>query len=57
MIGILFCLVMLCAVVPAQTPSPLPPAPPRPEAEAGPTKIGYAVWIGDITEIDSVKPS
>jgi hypothetical protein len=38
----------------AAPPSPLPPTPPRPEAEAGPTKVSYAVWIGDITQIDSV---
>ncbi|HYJ04941.1 MAG TPA: hypothetical protein VEX43_07390, partial [Chthoniobacterales bacterium] len=38
----------------ATPPSPLPPTPPRPEAEAGPTKVSYAVWIGDITQIDSV---
>jgi hypothetical protein len=38
----------------ASPPSPLPPTPPRPEAEAGPTKVSYAVWIGDITKIDSV---
>jgi hypothetical protein len=38
----------------ATSPSPLPPTPPRPDAEAGPTKVSYAVWIGDITQIDSV---
>jgi Neurotransmitter-gated ion-channel ligand binding domain/Neurotransmitter-gated ion-channel transmembrane region len=37
----------------ATSPSPLPPTPPRPEAEAGPTKVGYLIWIGDITKIDS----
>lgn len=37
----------------ATSPSPLPPTPPRPEAEAGPTKVGYVIWIGDITQIDS----
>jgi hypothetical protein len=37
----------------ATSPSPLPPTPPRPEAEAGPTKVGYVIWIGDITRIDS----
>src|SRR5688500_5717513 len=36
------------------TPVPLPPAPLRPEAAAGPTKVAYAVWIGDVTRIDSV---
>ena len=38
----------------ADVPAPLPPTPPRPGAEAGPTKVGYVVWIGDITAIDSV---
>ena len=38
----------------ATSPSPLPPAPARPEAEAGPTKVSYAVWIADVTQIDSV---
>jgi hypothetical protein len=38
----------------ATAPSPLPPTPPRPEAEAGPTKVSYAIWINDITKIDSV---
>lgn len=36
------------------SPSPLPPTPPRPEAEAGPTKVSYVVWIADVTKIDSV---
>lgn len=39
----------------APTPSPLPPTPPRPGGDAGPTKVGYAAWIGDITRIDSVE--
>jgi Neurotransmitter-gated ion-channel ligand binding domain/Neurotransmitter-gated ion-channel transmembrane region len=38
----------------ATSPSPMPPAPARPETEAGPTKVTYAVWIGDLTQIDSV---
>lgn len=38
----------------AETPVALPPTPPRPGAEAGPTKVSYAVWIADITRIDSV---
>jgi hypothetical protein len=37
----------------ASSPSPLPPTPPRPETDAGPTKVGYVIWIGDITRIDS----
>jgi hypothetical protein len=45
---------MFCAAAFAQTPSPMPIPPQRPEAEAGPTKVSYAVWIGDITQIDSV---
>lgn len=34
--------------------APLPSNARRPGAEAGPTKVGYAVWIGDVTRIDSV---
>ncbi len=46
----------LAAVAHAQQPpSPLPPVPLRPGAESGPTKVTYAVWIGDITKIDSVE--
>ncbi|MEO5913525.1 MAG: hypothetical protein ABIS50_04785 [Luteolibacter sp.] len=33
----------------------LPPTLPRPNAEAGPTKINYVVWAADITKIDSVE--
>jgi len=33
---------------------PLPPAPLRPAAEAGPTKVSISFWVGDITKIDSV---
>lgn len=43
----------LCARA-ATTPSALPPAPPRPGGEAGPTEMRYAVRIGDITHIDGV---
>jgi hypothetical protein len=45
-------LLLACSLAWGQTP--LPPAPLRPGAEAGPTKVNYAVWIGDITKIDSV---
>ncbi len=38
----------------ADSPVPLPPAPLRPGAEAGPTKISVGLWVGDITQIDSV---
>jgi len=38
----------------APTPSPLPPAPSRPNNGSGPTKVGYAFWIGDILKINSV---
>jgi Neurotransmitter-gated ion-channel ligand binding domain/Neurotransmitter-gated ion-channel transmembrane region len=38
----------------AEPPGALPPAPPRPGAEAGSTKVSYVVWIGDVTDIDSV---
>jgi hypothetical protein len=37
----------------ATSPLPLPPTPPRPDAEAGPTKVSYVIWIGDINQIDS----
>jgi hypothetical protein len=50
--------VLFLALVPAPgaegNPVPLPPSPPRPDAEAGPTKISVALWITDITKIDSV---
>jgi hypothetical protein len=38
----------------ATAPVPLPPTPPRPGAEAGPAKVGYAVWLGDVKQIDGV---
>jgi hypothetical protein len=38
----------------AQSAVPLPPAPLRPSAEAGPTKISVAIWVGNISKIDSV---
>jgi hypothetical protein len=38
----------------APTPSPLPPAPSRPDNGSGPTKVAYAFWIGDLLNIDSV---
>jgi hypothetical protein len=53
LLGALFITLASCCLA-ATAPSPLPPAPQRPEAEAGPTKISYTVWIGDITQIDSV---
>ena len=54
LLGALFILFFAVGLRGATAPSPLPPTPPRPEAEAGPTKVSYAVWIGDITQIDSV---
>lgn len=54
MIWVLIGIVLLCAGLHAQTPLPLPPAPPRPEVDAGPTKVRYMVWLTDITQIDSV---
>jgi hypothetical protein len=45
-------LLLACGWACGQTP--LPPAPMRPGAEAGPTKVNFAVWVGDITKIDSV---
>src|SRR3954468_6346958 len=47
-------LLLLCHALSAQTPMPLPPTPPRPGSEAGPTQVRYAVWLGDITRVDSV---
>jgi hypothetical protein len=38
----------------AAAPSPLPPAPPRPGMDKGPTQAGHAVWLGDVNSIDSV---
>ena len=52
----LLCLMVWCAIgspLPAAEPSPLPPSPPRPGAEAGPTRIGVAAWFADISKIDS----
>ncbi len=34
-------------------PQPLPPAPARPGAEAGPTQVQIAAWFADILRIDS----
>ena len=31
----------------------MPPTPPRPGGGEGPTKVGYAVWLGDLERIDS----
>jgi hypothetical protein len=39
------------------TASTLPQTPPRPGADAGPTKVGYAAWLGDVNAIDSVAQS
>lgn len=39
----------------APAPSPLPPSPPRPGGDAAPTDVGFAVWIGDVTHIDSAE--
>lgn len=38
----------------AQTPVPLPPMPPRPAGDGGPTRVGYTVWLSDVLRIDSV---
>jgi hypothetical protein len=38
----------------AATPVPLPPTALRPGSDAGPTKVGYAVWLGDVKQIDGV---
>lgn len=48
-------LALFVPVLPAvETPVPLPPSPPRPSPESGPTKISVAMWVTDITRIDSV---
>ncbi len=39
----------------AQVAAPLPPALPRPGAGSTPTKVQYAVWLGDVTKIDSME--
>jgi hypothetical protein len=39
---------------PPQTPTPLPPTPLRPGGDSGPTRVHYAIWIADISHIDSV---
>ncbi len=49
--ALIFCGSLLQA---AEPPVALPATLPRPGAESGPTKISYAVWIGDVTGIDSV---
>jgi hypothetical protein len=41
------------ALMSAEASSPLPPSPLRPGGNDGPTKVGYAVWLGDVTRIDS----
>jgi Neurotransmitter-gated ion-channel ligand binding domain/Neurotransmitter-gated ion-channel transmembrane region len=38
----------------ADEPIPLPPVLMRPRSDAGPTPVGYAIWIADIPRIDSV---
>jgi hypothetical protein len=47
---------LLCAgsaAAAARAPAPLPPAPPRPGAEAGPTRVFVGAQFADITRIDS----
>lgn len=50
----LLLVVLLAAALGHAAPAPLPPTPPRPGAEAGPTKVGYAVWLSDVKQIDGV---
>jgi hypothetical protein len=38
-------------------PLPLPPAPQRPGADGGPTKVGVTAWFSDISKIDSAAQS
>jgi len=47
-------LAMIASGLLAQTPVPLPPTPPRPDGDTGPTKVRFAFWLADITSIDSV---
>jgi len=41
----------------SNAPTALPPAPPRPGAEAGPTVVGVTAWLADISEINSATQS
>lgn len=56
---LLLTLLALCGVASsrgvskADTPVPIPPAPLRPDAQAGPTRISIGAWIGDLSRIDS----
>lgn len=38
-------------------PVPMPPAFPRPDGDAGPTKVSVGMWASDIVRIDSVEQS
>ncbi len=49
----LFALVLFFAPRARSEPVPLPPAPARPGAASGPTKVQVAAWFVDISQIDS----
>jgi hypothetical protein len=51
--GLLLAGIISPALRGADGPPALPPVPPRPGAAEGPTEVGYAVWIVDVTRIDS----
>lgn len=38
----------------ADLPVPLPSEAQRPGAESGPTRVSIGIWVGDISQIDSV---
>ena len=52
-LGLVACLVLGPARATADAPAPLPPSPPRPDAETGPTRVSVAAWFADVSKIDS----
>jgi hypothetical protein len=51
------CFLAVSAACAESGPIPMPPSPPRPGADAGPTKISILAWFADISKIDSVAES
>lgn len=51
------CLAVSLASIAWGEPVPLPPAPQRPGADSGPTKVGVTAWFSDISKIDSAAQS
>jgi hypothetical protein len=47
------CILLIPVASGSDAPVPLPPAPQRPDAASGPTKISVAAWFADISKIDS----